>query len=148
VRVTTRNMLMHPATGMPIDPHDPDALISAFEEVDREYRALTATRKRLACLIAGLTDGEKKVRRIRGKARAAKVTMADDSWEQSILKEAWNSYPKLRAEMLAIERIRVRMREWKKALGTKGRKDFEQLRDMIKSAKGAGHGTPRIEVEK
>lgn len=137
------------ATGEIVDPTNADELITLFEAVDARARTYNETKAQLARAIAALTrDDDRRTRRIRGAERQAKVEMPDDYWDQTILKEAWNSFPKLRDEVLAIGSIKIRKREWKKIESATGDKTFETFRKMVGSANKGPSGTPRITVEK
>lgn len=139
--------IFDPSVAKYISPEDPDELIDAFERMDRYYREAARIRKELVLAIAALTEGDAKTRRVRGQRRRAKVTIASDSWDQSMLMEAWNSYPKFRDGVLKIASIRVGLREYKKIAGESGPKDFEMFRDMLTRANLGSTGTPRVTVE-
>ena len=144
----TRADLIDPTTGEVVDPTDPDALVDAFERIEKRCRVFNEARRRMASALADLTEGDKKTRRVRGQSRVAKVTMPDDYWNQAILKEAWHAYPALRDEVLSIDRIRVKKREWKKAEGTSGPKDFETFKGMVAQANAGPSGAPRVSIER
>jgi len=144
----TRFDVIDPTTGEVVDPTDPDALVDAYDRIDKRCKVFNEARRRIAAAIAELTEGPKKTRRVRGQRRVAKVAMPDDYWNQSILKEAWHAYPDLRDEFLAIERIRVKKREWKKAEGTSGPKDFETFKGMVAQANVGPSGAPRVSIER
>lgn len=135
-------------TGEVLERGDADALISAFERVKAEADKLYSLRHRIAEAIVALSEGPNKTRRVRGKARIAKIEMPDEGWTQSILKEAWNAYPTLRDEFLRIESVGVKLREWKKLKETVGPADLEQFKKMLASANVGTVGTARVSVEK
>lgn len=139
--------IFDPSVGDYIDPEDPDALVNAYERMDRYYREASRLRKEIALALLALTEGEKKTRRVRGKTRRAKVTLAADSWDQSMLLEAWNAYPRYRDGVLKIGSIRVALREYAKLSNETGPKDFEQFRNMVTQANLGPTGTPRITIE-
>ena len=137
-----------PTTGEVFDLNDSDDLISTYERVDKKYQILKVFRQDLAHAMANKTEGDTATRYLRGILRRAKITMPPDLWEQSILKEAWNAYPKHSAEFLRIERIAVKLREWKKLKATTAAKDLESFKGMISRAERPATGTPQIKVEK
>jgi hypothetical protein len=140
--------LVDPTTGEILDLADADTLISSFERVSIQANVFWEAKRKIAHAIAKLTEGEAKTRRVRGKERGAKVEMPDDAWVQSILKEVWNAYPKLRDDYLRIESVGVKLREWKKLKETSGEPDLEQLKKMLAQANMGPTGTPRVTVEK
>lgn len=73
--------------------------------------------------------------------------MPDDGWEQSVLKEAWNSFPGLREQALRIASISVQKREFTKMPNENGPAEFVTFRDMVKSANKGPSGSPTITVE-
>lgn len=136
-------------TGEVVDARDADALIALYERIDREYRERQGLRRLIAMAIARQTEeGESRTRRLRGATRLAKVEFPGDSWNQSILKEAWNAYPALRDEFLRIDSVAVKLREFKKLLGTTAPPDVETFKKMVAAANVGPTGTPSITVEK
>ena len=136
-----------PSTRKYVDPSDADALIDLFARMDNYAREAYRTKQDAAHALAELTEGDAKTRRVKGNRRSAKVTMQDDGWDQSMLQEAWNSYPQHRNECLKIGAIKVKKREFNKLVNTTGKKDFEQFKAMVKQANQGPRGTPRITVE-
>jgi len=143
-----QEILVCPLTGEVIDIADTDSLLDCYERVDRADKFNYATKLRIRELLAEKTEGNAKTRRVAGRRRLAKVTMPDDSWDQSILREAWNSYPKFRDEYLAISSLRVQSREFKKLVNTAGPPDLTTFRDMLTRANRGPQGVPTISIEK
>lgn len=143
--------ILDPTTGELVNNQDVDALIDAYERIDKHDKEVYAAKRAIKLALAALTTGDAKTRRVRGESgRHAVVSMPDDSWDQSKLKEAWNSYPKYREEFLAIAELRVKMREFKKTLSTASDDEaFLQFRRMLFAAnKGPSPGaTPAIKIE-
>jgi hypothetical protein len=130
------------------DLGDVDALIDLYEKLDQFDKRVYSTKLRIREQLVQLSEGDAKTRRVRGLNRVAVLTMPDDSWDQSILREAWNSYPDLADEMLAIASLRVKMREYKKAVNTAGTPAFATFRDMLTSANRGPTGTATVKIEK
>jgi len=135
--------------GEVVDGSDADALISEYERASTRAQLYLDAKRTLALAIARLThDDERKTRRVEGKTRRAKVTMPDDAYEQSILREAYNAYPQHRDRALRIASLAVRKRELDKLQGTAGPKDLEAFVAMIDRANRGPSGTPRVTIEK
>jgi hypothetical protein len=131
-----------------VDLGDADALIGLYEKLDLFDKRVYTTKLRIREQLVQLSEGDAKTRRVRGLNRVAVLSMPDDSWDQSILREAWNSYPDLADEMLAISSLRVKMREYKKAVNTAGTPAFNTFRDMLTSANRGPTGTATVKIEK
>ena len=139
--------IVDPLDGRIVDPTNADSLIDSFEAAKEFADRLWDWQKQLRQLIAALTEGDAKTRRVRGEKRRAKVTMPSDAWDQSILKEAWNAYPKFRDEFLTIATLRVRMRELKKMNEETGPDDFESFRAIVQNANLGPQGLPSVSIE-
>lgn len=138
--------LIDPSTGE-ILPRDIDSLVSAFERVSGSIDEMVLFKKQIIRALVAKTTGEGKIRRVRGDLRQVKITMPDHYYTQSILKEAWNSYPKFRNEFLRIDSVAIRKREFKKLQKTAGQPDLENFKKMIESADVGPSGTPRVEID-
>lgn len=140
--------LMNPLTGALVDTDDIDSLIRACDDAKRQLDDLRCFEDMLRRTIGERATGTTKTRRIRGKQLVAKVEMPDDTWDNSILKEAWNSYPDLRDEFLKISTVGVKLREFKKMVGTTSDDaKFETLKKMISSAKKPATAAPKVTIE-
>jgi len=137
-----------PLDGMLVAVDDPDGLIDLYEQLDLFDKHLYATKLKIREALAALTEGDAKTRRVMGKRRAAKVTMPADSWDNGILREAWESYPALRDGYLRIAKIEPRLREVKKLANTSGTPEIETFRNMVLSANRGPTGTPSISIER
>lgn len=133
--------------GRQVDPDDIDGLIDAYEESKAVADQWYAFNRRIRELIGKHAEGEGKTLRVRGHERRAKLTLPDDGWDQSILKEAFNAYPQFRDEVLSIASLRVKAREWKKIKNETGPADFETFRSMIENANKGPQGLPTITIE-
>lgn len=142
------NSIYHPLhAGEFVEVDDIDGLIDMYEEIDAVDKKVYGAKLRIRTALANLTEGDAKTRRVKGTRRTAKITMPDDSWDQSILKEVWNSYPDYADDVLAIAALRVKLREFKKLVNTSGTDAFNQFRDMITDANRGPVGTPTVKVE-
>lgn len=139
--------LVDPLTGEILDRDNVDDLIDSYERLKQTSDRCYAVQMEIRRILADKTEGDAKTRRIRGKRRAAKITMPDDSWDQSILREAFHSYPQHRDECLKIDTVKVMLREYKKLVNTSGPPDFETFRDMVTKANRGPTGTPALAVE-
>lgn len=149
IRLNPTIELIDPTTGEIVNLTDPDELIDAYERIDRHADKLDAAAFVIRQSLAKLTDGQTtaKTRRVQGRRRKAKLEMPDQNWEQSILKECWNSYPSLRDQCLRIGKIDVKAREWAKLAETAGSPDVETFRDMVRSAMRPATALPTVKVE-
>lgn len=141
--------LVCPVTGEIVNTTDPDALIDALETARVHEAAMTHFKRQLSFALVCLmpADSDAKTRRVRGSRRRAKITMPDDSWDNSTLKTAWNDYPHLREQYLRIGRIDVQLREYKKLVNESGPQDFEAFKKIILSANRGPTATPTITIE-
>jgi hypothetical protein len=138
---------MCPLTGEIVSLDDIDGMIDLYENLKEKSDAAYACLIALRVALAKKTEGDARTRRIRGKRRAAKIEIPADSWDQSLLKESWNSYPQYRDQVLKIDTIGVQIREFKKIVNTSGPADFEQFRNMVTQANRGPTGTPTVKVE-
>lgn len=146
---TTEILIDDPITGELIDPENVDQMIDRLEAIQLKSSLYYAVTMRLRRAIAAKTEGDTVTRRIAGANRKAKIIMPDESFEQSILKELWNSHPILAAEYLKIERLAVKLREYKKLLTTSSdQADFLFFKEALIRANVGRVGTPRIEIER
>ena len=124
-----------------------DELIDCLERVNKHDSRIYACKQHIRMALAKLAEGEAKTRRVRGKRRRAKLEFPGSSWNQSILKEAWNSYPSLRDQALRIGTVDVRAREFAKIRNESGPADFEQFKGMILSAEKPSTAPPTVTIE-
>lgn len=142
-------MIMNPLTGALVNTNDIDSLILAAVDTKKQISDLQAFEDTIRRRIGEFTTGTAKTRRVRGKTLLAKVEMPDETWDQTMLKEAWNSYPLLRDELLRLGSVNVKMTEFKKLANTAtDNPAFGQFAQMIKGAQRPATGAPRITLEK
>lgn len=142
--------IMNPITGALVDMDDIDSVIRACVEAKEIRDDLTifddTVRRRAAEFAAGASG---KTRRIQGKELRAKIEMPDETWDNSILKEAWNSYPDLRERYLRLSKVDVDKREFNKLRGmTTDDPKFAQFMGMLFAAEKPPTGAPRVSLEK
>lgn len=133
-----------------VDADDPDSLIDAYERIEAIDSKVYQAKVLLKQALAKLSTGDKKTRRVGGKRRTVVVTMPSPGWSQSLLKEAYNSYPQFRDELLRVDTIGVKARELGKARETSKPTDqaWETFRNMIVGAETPPSGNPTIKIEK
>lgn len=145
----TPSEIIDPTTGEVIDRSNIDSMVNAYERVEAKCRELYTAKRQLAYAMYDQTQGsDAKTRRIEGENRKAKIERPDDAWDQSILKEIWNSFPKLCNQYLRIEQIGVKLVPYKQLMNTTGTEDIEQVKKMLKRANRGPMGTPRIKIER
>lgn len=141
------SLIACPLTCEVIDTTDVDALIDCYERVSRLDAKLYDAKVAIRHALADMTEGDAKTRRVRGKRRQAKVEFPSDSWDQSILRQAWQTYPQFRDEFLKIGTITPKAVECRKLAGTSGPAAFESFRDMVTKANRGSLGLPTITIE-
>lgn len=144
---TGEGYLIDPTTGEVVDLDNADELIDCLERVEKHDQRIYACKQQIRLSLGRLAEGETKTRRVRGKRRRAKLEFPGNRWNQSILKEAWNSYPGLRDQALRIGTVDVRAREFAKMRNESGPADFEQFKGMILSAEQPGTSPPTVTIE-
>lgn len=106
-----------------------------------------SVKSRIAKILAGMTDGDKKTRRIEGLRRRAKVEMPGISWDQKQLKETWHKFPGLESRCLKIATIGVDLVEYKKLKTTTGGPVLMDYIAAVMAADRGPQGNPTITVE-
>lgn len=142
-------LIMNPLTGSLCNTNDIDSMLVAVVDAKKQLDDLKCFEELLRRRLGELADGTAKTRRVRGKVYVGKLEMADDGWDQTILKEAWNSYPQLRDEFLKIGTISVKMVEFKK-LAQMSTDDvaFRSFKSMLEASVRPATGAPRVTMEK
>ena len=145
-------IIVDPTTKKPISTADVDALITLHEKMktyrDQSRDTMLEIEEILFRMTEDGDDAQLVTRRLKGKTRTMIISLASVSWEQSILLEAWNSYPKLRNDTLKINTIGVKAKEYKKMTGTTGDKAYTQFKKMITAADRDRTGKPSFKIEK
>jgi len=141
------NEILDPTTGELVCIDDIDGLIDMYERCKHTNDVCYAVQIKVRELLAGMTEGDSKTRRVRGNRRQAVISMPDDAWDQASLKRAFAEYPKYRDQVLKIDSVRVLLREFKKIVGTTGPADFNDFRDIVSAANRGPCGTPTIKIE-
>lgn len=139
--------IVDPFSGEIIDPQDTDALIDCLERVKKASDGLRTTEMLVREKLVAMTEGDAKTRRVAGRRRKVVIEMPDDSWDQSILKEAFNSFPQHRDGYLRIEKLAPKIREYKKLVNTSGPDDLMTFRGMLEKANRGQTGTPSVKIE-
>lgn len=129
---------------------DADAVIDAYDAIDKLDAQVYATKTRLKQALAEMTEGTAKTRRVAGKRRVAVVTMPDKSWDNGKLKEAYNSFPAIRDQYLRIDRVAVKAVEFNKTrnMAVVDNPPLETFLSMVASAENPPSGNPSVKVEK
>lgn len=145
----SENVLMNPLTGSLVNTDDIDSLIMACVDAKQQLDDLRSFEDTLRRKLGSLANGTTKTRRLKGKTLQAKIEMADDGWDQSILKEAYQSYERFRDGYLGIGSISVKLREFKK-LPEMSTDDpaFSQFKGMLEAAVRPATGAPKVSLEK
>lgn len=137
-----------PLTGEIVEPDDVDTLIDTYERLKLKNDQIYAVMLKIRLALAAQTEGDAVTRRVVGKRRRAKVTMSDEQFDQSVLKELWNSHEELARQYMKIASLSVAMREYRKLANTSSNQpDFVFFRDAMTRANRGRTGTPTIAVE-
>ncbi len=138
-----------PIDGSIVDLADVDQLADALELVKECYDRLRPWNEKIKQALCDLRDGNQKTQRVKGQRRLVKIVEPPDKQEQGQLKEVWNSYPQLRDELLQIDRLKIRLREFKKAATvTDGPADYMNFVKMISQAVQPATASPTVTIEK
>lgn len=143
------NRIMNPLTGTLVDLDDLDSLILGCVDAKKQLDDLKSFEDTLRRKLGEYAKGTAKTRRVQGRTVRAKLEMADDTWDQPMLKQAYTSYPKFRDDYLGIGTVSVKMREFKK-LGELSTDDpaFDVFKRMLEGAVRPATGAPRVSLEK
>lgn len=140
--------ILDPLTGELVSVDDVDSVIDLLESLKRMEDAVRDAKVQVTRALAAKAPHEKKTERVAGQRRVAKIEHPGKSWDNSKLKEAWNSYPKFRDQYLRIAAIDPQLREVDKLRGTSGPADLESFKSMVLSAEREPTASPRISIEK
>jgi hypothetical protein len=143
--------IIDPTTGVVVDVSNQDDLIDALENIEVELKKFHALKRRVSIALTDLTTlsgVETKTRHVAGDRREVEITMPDDYYDQSKLREVWNSYPDMSRQYLRIEKLAVQRRNFKKAMATSGTPAFETFKKMIEQANMGPTGIPYVKIKK
>lgn len=141
-------IIVCPETGESIAEDDIDGLINLVVRMKRIKANVEEADFRARQALAKLApDATTKTRRVQGRHAVAVLEFPSTSFNQSLLKEIWNSYPGLRDQVLRLESIGVKRSEWKKLQATTGHPDLEQVKKMLAAAEFETHRPPSVKVE-
>ena len=147
-------LVIHPFTGSVIDTDDIDSLLNACDVVAQDVADLKQFHNELREIAWSKTSGTNKTRHLVGKTHKGSVTRADVYPDNSILVQAWQTYPQYRDRALKLSSVRPKMREYNKLKQTETDDPaFATFINMINAAfDGREPGTPRVhgvkEIEK
>lgn len=136
--------------GEAIDSTDADALIAAYERIAKMNDTVYAVTVQIKQALGAMTEGTAKTRRVAGKSRVAVITMPSNTWNNSKLKEAYNSYPQFRDQYLRIESVAVKATEFNKTktMTVVDNAPLETFLSMVASAENPPSGNPSVKIEK
>jgi hypothetical protein len=139
---------MNPDTGKKIDPDDVDGLIDALEIVKRHMGRVFAHKAVLEeALSARVSKGKTKIRRVKGDRRTARIEMPSDRQDSTRLKAIVAKYKVIWPQLIRVSTYSIKMREYKKALGTEGNEAWNEFRDAVKTAILEPTAKPRVIIE-
>jgi hypothetical protein len=132
-----------------------DSLVSALRNVDEQLQALHAFRNTIARLIAEQAEPPSDTlfqRTARLTTSTGQVGVRLDfpppRFDQATLRRCWQDWPQFAPQYLAINGLRVKLREYKKLVGMSGNKVFKAFKAGLLSARLIGEiSAPRVIVE-
>lgn len=140
--------LMNPLTGEIIDRESIDDLIDHLESLTDLSKRMYAVQCEIRTLLEAKCEGDAVTRRVQGKHRRAKIVLPDESFEQSVLKELWNSHHDLAQQYLKIGTLNVQMKEFNKLRKTStDQAALQFFRDAMTAASKGRSGLPTVTVE-
>jgi hypothetical protein len=151
MEITEQNpdtLIYDPITGELIDPENVDQMLDRLEAITAQSDLFYAVVKRLRLAIAAKTSGDSATRRIVGARRRAKVTLSEEIFDQSVLRELFNSHPQYAKQYLKVAMVGVQLREYRKLENTSSdQADFNFFRSGLIAANKGRIGLPRVELE-
>ncbi len=141
--------IMNPFTGEVVRVDDVDGLIGLYEGLDKVNKQAYAVLCRVREKLATHAEGDARTRRVRGVKRKAVLEFQSESFHQSDLKALWTEYDgeSFREEVLKIDTIGVKLREYRKLINTSGDERFTEFRDKLTRACKGAVGLPTVKVE-
>ena len=142
------DFVIHPRTKEKIMSDDIDGLADLYESVTQQQRQIKELVRTIKIFFVAATDTEAKTRYLKGDRRKVKIEMPGPNWNQGLLKDAWENpdYAECREEVLKIDRIGVKLREFKKAVKTSGSESWTKFRDEVQAAKEEPTRSPTVSV--
>lgn len=137
-----------PISGEIVNTHDTDSLIDALERIKEDLARINHFKATIVRAIAKFATGATKTQRVRGVRRTVKVETPDLYFDQSILKEAFHSYPSFSSEFIRIDRLAVKLREYAKLKSTTETNEARALfQKMLIGAERPSTALPTITIE-
>lgn len=143
-------LLFNMKTKKPIDKSDVDGLIDGLAEVKKILNmAYTQKDAFEDALFAHAKDLKTKTRRVQGERRIAKIEMPSDKQDGARLKKIVEKkeYKLIWPQLIRISGYAIKLREYKKAVDTKGTDQWNKYRDEVKSAITPPTSRPKITIE-
>lgn len=139
-----------PMSGEVIEPDDVDALWQMYDRCKKMADVLeSAIQVARGCFGKLTAGGDGGTRRARGEKFVIKVEYPSTEFNNSKLKELWDATPpKMRDEILRVEKVGVNKTELKKALNTSGNPGYEAFVKAVKMAEFMPNRAPTIKLEK
>lgn len=146
--------IMCPLTGELASTDHPDDLADMVERLRNHLKDdVVPILYQAEIALANMADrgesGTTRTCRVQGKRRKVKIVFPPTHWDQSQLKEAFNSFPKIRDNYLKVTELRPIIKEVSKLLGTTVRDNppLETFRKMVAHAACEPRGKPYVTIE-
>jgi len=161
---TPADRLIDPITGSIVRENDPDSLYDSLERAKLAKATIDDWMKELKYQLASLCQdyvqaviarqsgdpSTSKTFRVRGQNRTYKLEMPGDYWDYTALKKAWSDpeFAEIREELLAIDRVKVQMRPFKKAVNTDSDDEtWMRFAKIVEEAFRGPSGSPMVSVD-
>jgi hypothetical protein len=147
--MTTETELIDPVGGEVYDLKNPDDVADGLRAAKDAIDRLMAFRRRLCEAAEALCDPSDaaKTRRVRGTRFRLKVETPPDAWDQTVLKGLWFDFPEYANSFLSVERLRVRLVEYRKIAHESGPERFQTFKAHLEAANRGPQGLPSVTVE-
>ena len=137
----------HPfISGRSVRTDDPVGMMQMLADVKEQASRLQVIATLLRIAIGNLASAEKTSRVITDKF-AIKVVRPNETWDQSVLKNAWKSWPPAQKTYLRIATLAPNLVEIKKLEKSTGDDDFMQWREALLAARKPSNSPPTCTIE-
>jgi hypothetical protein len=147
--MTLPDELIDPISGELYDLKNPDSIAEGLGRVRDYLEDLLGFRRRLHEAAEALCDpaDEARTRRVRGTRFRLKVERPPDAWDQTVLKGLWFDFPEYANSFLSVERLRVRLVEYRKIAHESGPERFQTFKAHLEAANKGPQGLPSVTIE-
>ncbi len=142
-----RGEIVCPVSGEIVDGDDIDGLLAMFQRIQRVRDTMESQLRDLKAHLWNMTTSENKTRYLMGQRLEAKLQEPRASWDQSLLKELWNSFPDLALRYMRISTLSPNLREVDAMRRADGNPQFEGFKKIFLSAERPPTSWPIVTVK-